>query len=91
MTHVQISTPPARADVDRIKALPDGGRGAIAVHGRANNRKAREQTRRALVQLGLDQRVALTLGWSTSMPEPLAEPRAEDTLVDAPIDDSDEP
>lgn len=85
MTHVQISTPPSLADVNRIKALPNGGRGAIAVHGRASNRKARRQLLRELVRIGLDHRVAMTLGWSTSMP-PAERDRTEPAQADASDD-----
>lgn len=87
MSHVAISTPPSPADVAKIQALPNKGLGAIAVHGRANSRPARRRMLRQLEQAGLSHRVAMSLGWSTSMPERGPEPDPADTISDAPVVD----
>lgn len=85
MSHIAISTPPSSADVAAIQALPNKGLGAVAVHGRANSRPARRRMLRQLEQAGLSHRVAMSLGWSTSMPPRADEPDAADTITDEPV------
>jgi hypothetical protein len=67
---IALSSPPSPANVDAIKALANGGRGATVQHPRARTRAGRRALMRGLTNAGLENRVALTLRWVTSTPPP---------------------
>jgi hypothetical protein len=67
---IALNSPPSSANVDAIKALANGGRGATVQHPRARTRAGRRALMRGLTNAGLEHRVALTLRWVTSTPPP---------------------
>lgn len=74
---ITLSTPPTKQEAEAIIAA---GTGTIVAHPRAGSKRGRVQLRTQLGHVGVPNRLAMTLAWTTDAgpvpapPVPVAEP-----------------